>query len=296
MDCPGHVSVLVAELLKFLNPKPDRIYLDATLGAGGHARAVLEKAGPTAKLIAFDQDPEALTLAQKNLAEFSKQIVWIEANFGDIRNVLTDHKIKKTDGIYADLGLSSMQLANAARGFSFQTEGPLDMRMSPKSAQTVLTVLRDLSEEDLADVLYRYGEERMSRKISRWIKEALAANQLQTTTDLAELVRRAYPPKLRRGRIHPATRTFQALRIYVNGELGQLEKFLDQAPELLNLQGVLAVMSYHSLEDRLVKQKFRALAGAGFELLTKKPVTPTAEEVQKNSRSRSAKLRGIRKL
>ena len=291
----GHTPVMVKEVLELLQPKPEGIYLDATLGAGGHAGALLEKTEGKIQLIGIDQDPQALQLAKTTLENFGERIVGVENNFGNIRNVLADLHIERLDGIVADLGLSSMQLSEPARGFSFQSEGPLDMRMGPGISQTAKDLLENLDEEALANLLYQYGEERLSRKIARRIREALQEGSLETTRDLADLVWHCYPPKARHGRIHPATRVFQALRIAVNGELDQLKKFLEEAPDCLNTEGVLAVISYHSLEDRLVKHRFKDLAQEEFEVLTKKPLTASDEEREQNPRSRSAKLRGLRR-
>ena len=291
----GHTPVMVKEVLELLQPKPEGIYLDATLGAGGHAGALLEKTEGKIQLIGIDQDPQALQLAKTTLQNFGERIVGVENNFGNIRNVLADLHIERLDGIVADLGLSSMQLSEPARGFSFQSEGPLDMRMGPGISQTAKDLLENLDEEALANLLYQYGEERLSRKIARRIREALQEGSLETTRDLADLVWHCYPPKARHGRIHPATRVFQALRIAVNGELDQLKKFLEEAPDCLNTEGVLAVISYHSLEDRLVKHRFKDLAQEEFEVLTKKPLTASDEEREQNPRSRSAKLRGLRR-
>ena len=291
----GHTPVMVKEVLELLQPKPEGIYLDATLGAGGHAGALLEKTEGKIQLIGIDQDLQALQLAKTTLENFGERIVGVENNFGNIRNVLADLHIERLDGIVADLGLSSMQLSEPARGFSFQSEGPLDMRMGPGISQTAKDLLENLDEEALANLLYQYGEERLSRKIARRIREALQEGSLETTRDLADLVWHCYPPKARHGRIHPATRVFQALRIAVNGELDQLKKFLEEAPDCLNTEGVLAVISYHSLEDRLVKHRFKDLAQEEFEVLTKKPLTASDEEREQNPRSRSAKLRGLRR-
>ena len=290
-----HIPVLVEELLALLQPRCGGVYVDGTIGAGGMALSLLQKAGPEGRLIGIDQDPEALTIARETLASCAGQVTWVEGNFENISEILKENRLSGVDGIYADLGLSSMQLAEGNRGFSFQQEGPLDMRMSLSSLKTAWEILSQSSEESLADILFQYGEERLSRKIARRIKEALHEKKLKTTLDLANLVFYCYPPQKRHGRIHPATRTFQALRIAVNRELEALKKFLAEAPFCLKPRGVLALISYHSLEDRLVKNAFRHFSKEGFSLLTKKPIVASREEQNQNPRSRSGKLRGLKK-
>lgn len=276
-----HVPVLVEELLECLNVKPDGIYFDGTYGSGGHAQAVRERLGPRGKLIACDRDPQVTGCHH--------------ANFAEAGALLEQEGCAKADGIYVDLGLSSVQLENAQRGFSFGKEGPLDMRMDTTQGETLKQKLGKTNEWELAGILAEFGEERRAKKIARSIMEKRKNGVLNTTGDLAEAVLAVSPQ--RTGQIHPATQTFQALRIWVNDELGDLEKFLDQAPAWLHRRGRLCVIAYHSLEDRLVKRAFRALAKEeqGFSLITKKPIRPSEREIEKNPRARSAKLRCIEK-
>lgn len=293
-----HQPVLTAELLESLDLKSGGVYVDGTLGTGGHALALLQKAGPNCLLIGIDRDSEALAIAKERLKSFERQTKIFQANFFEAGAVIQKAGVKKVDGITVDLGLSSYQLETAQRGFSFLREGPLDMRMSLAEGESALEKIKGSSEIELADVLEKFGEERLAKKIARSLIEAVKKGAIQTTLDLAELVKKIYPPKARFGRIHPATRTFQALRIWVNGELENLKKFLAVAPGLLNPDGRLCVIAYHSLEDRIVKQSFRNLCQAeesDFEVLTKRPRVPSEEEIAQNPRSRSAKLRVLRR-
>lgn len=277
----GHEPVLVAELLESLKVKPDGIYFDGTWGGGGHGQAVLQRLGPSGKLIACDLDPHATGCHH--------------ANFTEVASILKQEGYAKVDGIYIDLGLSSLQLEDASRGFSFMREGPLDMRMDTTKGETLRQKLAKTNEWELAKILAEFGEERLAKKIARSIIEKKKQGALETTLDLANAVLAVVPPQ--RGGIHPATRTFQALRIWVDEELENLNQFLGEAPYLLNAGGRLGVIAYHSLEDRMVKQAFRALAQEtkGFSLITKKPIRPSEAEVQKNPRSRSAKLRCLKR-
>ena len=289
-----HKPVLVPEILDLLDVKPARVYLDGTLGKAGHALPVLERSSPDGKLIGVDRDAAILEVAEKRLEKFRERIRIVHGDFSELKKILENLHIQKVDGITLDLGVSSLQLDEAQRGFSFGKEGPLDMRMNPQEGETVLEKISKTDEKELADVLYRYGEERLSFKIARGILAKFEEGKLKTTLDLAEIAWKAYPPRIRHKRPHPATRTFQALRIWVNKEMQNLESFLKDAPTLLALGGRMAVISYHSLEDRLVKHAFRKWAQKdAFEILTKKPIVPGDEEVEKNPRARSAKLRGL---
>ncbi len=305
----AHRSVLLAEALSFLEPEKGGLFVDATLGLGGHTEGILA-ASPDAKVIGIDQDTAAMTLAKTRLKPYGKRVKFVHANFADIRTAVGKDR---PSGILADLGVSSLQLDSETRGFSFRFDGPLDMRMDAESGgMTAAELLATADEKEIADIIYKYGEERVSRKIAKWIVEKREQGEpIETTTQLADLVRRAVrtSPK---DKIHPATRTFQALRIAVNGELDIIEQFVADAVDILKTNGVLAIITFHSLEDRIVKQAFQKLSGRCFcppripqcmcgaakkvEILTRKPVTATDEELQENPRSRSAKLRACRKL
>jgi len=294
----AHKPVLVQKILELLAVKPDGVYVDGTLGGAGHALAVLEKAGPSGFLLGLDQDGEILKVARENLTPFENRVRIVQANFSDITEVLKQERLEKVDGIYLDLGVSSLQLDRGERGFSFSKEGPIDMRMDTRQVQTALDKVRRSNEFELTRVLKEYGEERHAAKIARGLLEKAKRGELRSTLDMAEIALNAYPPKTRHKGIHPATRTFQALRIWVNEELECLKKFLGDTPPFLNINGRLCVISYHSLEDRIVKHAFRSLCKkqSGFKLLTKKPIRPSEEEIQENPRARSAKLRCLEKL
>ncbi len=303
-----HKSVLLEEIVKLLNPQSDEIFIDATLGLGGHTEAILQIAENT-RVIGIDQDLEAIRLASERIERFGERIKIVHANFSDIKSV-TDEKV---DGILADLGVSSLQFDSADRGFSFRFDAELDMRMDKDSdAETAAELLENLSETEIADLIYKYGEERNSRRIARrivWKREL--GEPIRTTKELAETVEKAVGRKPK-DKIHPATRTFQALRIAVNRELEILEKFIEDAIDILKTDGRLAVITFHSLEDRIVKQTFQRLSGKcscpprmpqcvcgakkAIEILTRKPIVPMDEELAENPRSRSAKLRVCRKL
>ncbi|HUG53321.1 MAG TPA: 16S rRNA (cytosine(1402)-N(4))-methyltransferase RsmH [Vicinamibacteria bacterium] len=286
---PVHQPVLLAETMELLAVRPGALYVDGTVGLGGHAAEVLARSAPDGSLVAFDRDPEALRHAAARLAEFGPRVRFEHADFREIPERLGG---EAPGGVLLDLGVSSLQLDEARRGFSFSAEGPLDMRMDPSRGFTAADLVNRLPERELADVIYRWGEEHRSRRIARAIVEARRARRLDTTTALAEVVRRA-AGRSRRPGLDPATRTFQALRIQVNRELEGLGGALDSIASTLAPGGRLAVIAFHSLEDREVKQAFRGLATRGFRLLTKKPLRPTEEEVRRNPRSRSARLRAI---
>jgi 16S rRNA (cytosine1402-N4)-methyltransferase len=287
-----HVPVLPQEVLAVLDPQPGQVVVDATVGAGGHARLLLERLGPTGRLIGIDQDPAMLARAAQALTGLPA--VLVHRNFDDIRAVLDELNIATVDAILADIGFSSDQLADPSRGLSFQAEGPLDMRLDPSTGQPASVLVNRLPERELADVLWQYGEERYSRRIARRIVEARKETPFATTTQLAELVRRCVPRFHGRHSIDPATRVFQALRIAVNDELGALERFLDVLPDCLRPGGKVAIISFHSLEDRRVKQAFRKSPEL-FKELTRKPLQAGAEEIQNNPRARSAKLRAAQR-
>jgi 16S rRNA (cytosine1402-N4)-methyltransferase len=286
------VAVLPAEVLHFLAPAPGETIVDATVGAGGHARLIAERLGPAGRLIGLDQDESMLDLARPRLTGLP--VTLLHANFHRLRDALDELGVVAVDGVLADLGFCSDQMDAPERGLSFSQPGPLDMRLDPTQGEPAAALLRRLNERDLADLIYQFGEERFSRRIARRIVEARRTRPLETTEDLAELVRRCVPrPKGRRHHgIDPATRTFQALRIAVNDELGALDRLLEQLPRCLKPGGRAVLISFHSLEDRRVKTAFRDRSL--WEALTPKPVQASEEEMQANPRARSAKLRAAR--
>jgi 16S rRNA (cytosine1402-N4)-methyltransferase len=281
-----HVPVLVAQVLEYLAPQDGQVLVDCTVGAGGHTRLLAERAGSSGRVIGLDRDRTMLDLARPRLTGLS--VVLIPASFDDLRTVLDRLALPLVDGVLADLGFSSDQLEEPQRGLSFQRPGPLDMRLNPDEGEPAATLLRRLSERELADLFWTYGEERFSRRIARRIVEARRREPLATTEQLADLVRRCVP-RSRGHAIDPATRVFQALRIAVNDELGALERLLAVLPRCLRPGGRAVLISFHSLEDRRVKQAFRDRQR--WEVLTRKPVTATEEEIWQNPRARSAKLR-----
>lgn len=286
-----HVSVLPAEVIAGLDPKPGQTIVDATVGVGGHTELLAKAVQPGGRVVGIDQDPTMLEHARTRLSGLPVSL--FHANFEDLPEVLQKLQIDRVDGLLADLGFCSDQLANPARGFSFQHDGPLDMRLDPSSGEPVSALVRRLHERELADIIYRYGEERHSRRIAKAIVETRKTSPIETTAQLAEIVRRCVPRSKGLG-IDPATRTFQALRIAVNDELGALERLLAVLPECVAPGGRAAIISFHSLEDRLVKQAFREREV--WEALTKKPVVAADEEIAANPRARSAKLRVARRV
>ena len=289
----GHAPVLVSEVVSFLRPRPDGVYVDGTVGLGGHASALLEAGA--GRLIGIDRDEAALALARPVLAGAGTRVELVHADYRDVRRVLAERGLERVAGMVVDLGVSSLQLDDATRGFSFRLSGPLDMRMDRSSGPTAAEMIASADEVTLADVIWRFGEERHARRIARAIVRARARQALTETGTLASVVRAAAGG---RGwqRIDPATRTFQALRIWVNRELDGLDTFLEQAVSALEPGARLAVIAFHSLEDRVVKHTFRRLAaGGGVALVTRKPVGPSDAEVQGNPRARSARLRVVEK-
>ena len=287
-----HDPVLLEEALLFLRPERGGTYVDCTVGLGGHTEAMVVR-GAT-RVIGIDRDPEALRTAETRLAPIADRVVLVHADYRELATVLSERGISAVDGILADLGVSSLQFDSDGRGFSFRRDEPLDMRMDQSSGPTAADLVNAARETELADVIFRYGEERQSRRIARAI---VASRPVARTGELAAIVRRAIPG---RGwqRIDPATRTFQALRIWVNGELDDLDTFVRTAAVHLAPAARLGVISFHSLEDRIVKHTMRGIAGEddGFRILTKKPIAPDEAEVRRNPRSRSAKLRAIERL
>ena len=293
-----HTPVLPDATLALLDPKPGEFAVDATLGRGGHAALILPRLAPGGTLLGLDTDPVNAAAAHRHLepraAAHGVRLLVEQANFAALPAVLRGHGLPPADVLLADLGFASNQMDDPARGFSFRGDGPLDMRLDPSRGTPASRLVATLPERDLADLIYQLGEERLSRRIARRIVETRAASPITTTAELAELVRRCYPPKARHGRIDPATRTFMALRIAVNGELDALDALLRQLPETLAPGGRAGIVSFHSLEDRRVKHAFLAMAqNGGFTRLTRKPLTADDAEVAQNPRSRSAKLRGL---
>jgi 16S rRNA (cytosine1402-N4)-methyltransferase len=280
-----HIPVLAQEVLHWLQPAPGMTIVDGTLGGGGHTRLLAEKVGDTGRVIALDRDPAAVAAAEQSLRGLPVCVA--AARYADFSQVLNELGISAVDGLLLDLGLSSDQLADAERGFSFDAAGPLDMRFDRDEGEPASRLLERLRSEELADIIFRYGEERYSRRIARAIVEARQSEPIRTAEQLARLVRRCVPRSA--DRIDPATRTFQALRIAVNSELGELERLLKTAPERIKPGGRAAIISFHSLEDRIVKEAFRS--DERWEVLTKKPITASEAEIAANPRSRSAKLR-----
>jgi 16S rRNA (cytosine1402-N4)-methyltransferase len=307
-----HRPVLLSESLEALMPERGGLFVDCTLGLGGHSEAILSASSET-RVIGIDRDLKALDWATQRLAHFGDRFRAVHANFNHIERIVEEHGETEVSGILADLGVSSIQFDDPQRGFSFRHDAPLDMRMDSSGGdETAADLLATLPEEELARVIFEYGEERHSRRIARWIVEKRDSTEpITTTRQLAELVARAVRAK-RTDRIHPATRTFQALRIAVNKELDELGRFLETGVDLLQQDGRLAVISFHSLEDRIVKQTLRRLSGKcecpprvpvcscgarrAIEILTRRPVVPSQAETDENPRSRSAKLRAGRKL
>lgn len=327
-----HIPVLLTETLDLLNLKANTNVIDGTLGLGGHTLEILKKLGPKGRVMAFEQDERNLKIAQERLKKYQKQVIFVHDNFENLERQVKKHKFKP-QAILLDLGLSSPHVEDAERGFSFMKEGPLDMRFDKRQTLTAAQVVNSFSEKELADIIYEYGEERQSRKIARRIVEARKKKRIETTVELAEIIAGNYKrsvvsgqwsaksqkSELHAGRwslhtkkIHPATLTFQALRIYVNRELEVLEKVLKAALDLLPKHGRLVVISYHALEDRIVKNFFRdqtkncicpkelPICQCNFKkklyILTRKPIIPSGVEVSANPRSRSAKLRAAERL
>jgi 16S rRNA (cytosine1402-N4)-methyltransferase len=293
-DAERHVPVLLQETIRFLNVRAGGTYVDATLGMAGHSIEIARRLGGKGRLIGFDRDPEAMEIATRRLAELKEElgpampeVALYPEPFSELGRLLPERSV---DGLLADVGVSSLQLREAHRGFSFQAEGPLDMRMDPRRGVTAEQVVNQAGEEELANLIYEFGEERRSRRIARAI---VRARPITTTAQLAKVVAAA-APAMKQERIHPATRTFQALRIHVNDELGEIRALLDAAPRLLKTGGKLVVISFHSLEDRLVKDATRDGTRLGmYHLDSRKPVTASEEETDRNPRARSAKLRSV---
>lgn len=277
-----HIPVLLEEATSNLEPIKNSVIVDGTFGFGGHSLEIVKHLGAQGKLIGIEQDERTLKIARERVKNITK-ITLVQGNFRDMRNILDKLKIDKVDGILLDLGVSSYQLDSAQYGLGWQEDAPLDMRLSQDTDQNALDIIHNLSEKDLADILYKNADEYKSRRIARIIKQN--ASEIKSTKDLAEIIKKNVRQT---GKIHPATKTFQALRMAVNSEIGNLENFLRQAPSILKTGGRLVIISFHSGEDRIVKQEFKKDI---WETLTKKPVTPSQEEIADNPRARSAKMR-----
>ncbi len=286
-----HTPVMLNESLEYLNIKPGDRIVDCTIGEGGHSVEILKRIGEKGLLIGIDKDEDALSRARNRLSLIGSNFVLVHDTFANLSNILENLFVKRVSGIIADLGISSLQLYKAERGFSFMKDGPLDMRMDRKADITASTLVNSLAESELADVIYYYGEEHLARRIAKAIVVYRKKKRIETTSELAHIVESVYK---RRGRINPATKTFQALRIAVNNELKDLEKFLKEAPLFLNKGSRIVVISYHSLEDRIVKRAF--INNSVLKRVNKKVIIPGRDEVKANPRARSAKMRVAEKL
>ena len=311
-----HKSVLLKESIAILNPQPGEFFIDGTIGSGGHSEAILEKIGPSGKLLGIDWDRKAIENCKLGIGNFSN-VILVNGNYANLTEILKEKKLPKADGLIIDLGFSSEQIENSNKGFSFMKDEPLimlyytrtdtdktqtntDVQYESVSSQyksafmTAAEIVNSFNEKDLADIFWKYGEERFSRQIAKKIVEERKKGRILTTFELVEIIKKAVPKFYERGRLHPATRVFQALRICVNRELENLETLLKKIPEIMKSKGRAAIISFHSLEDRLVKNYFKQMAKEGYaEILTRKPITPTEEEIKNNPRSRSAKMRAI---
>jgi 16S rRNA (cytosine1402-N4)-methyltransferase len=295
-DRAGHIPVMTAEAMRLLQVEQGGLFVDCTVGLGGHSRAILE--GGATRVIAVDRDAAALERARVELAPWGDRVDFVHSDYRAIDDILQRREVTQVDGALADLGVSSMQLEEPGRGFSFQRDEPLDMRMDRSTGDTAAALIANADERALADVIYQFGEERFSRRVARAIVTARREAAIDTTAKLAAIVRRAIPVRGYQ-RIDPATRTFQALRIWVNRELDGLDRFIDTIARRLRIGARFVVITFHSLEDRIVKHTFRALEkGADFtmKVLTKKPLVPTADELAANPRARSAKLRAAERV
>lgn len=307
-----HIPVMVKEVIGYLGCSPGKTYVDGTLGGGGHAQAILRVIGPNGFLIGMDRDPDAIAGARRYLRDFKSNVQFVNENFTFIPEVLSQSNTRGVDGILLDLGLSLYQLEGSGRGFSFMRDEPLDMRMNPEEENTAEAIVNRFSEKELADLIARYGEDPWAMRIAKCIVRARRRARIRSTSQLAEIVKEAIPARHRPRRINPATRTFQALRIAVNQELECLKVFLGHAADLLNPKGRLCIISFHSLEDRIVKQHFKALARGcdcppdfpvcvcgkkpQVRILTKRPARPDPAEIKANPMARSAKLRAAERL
>jgi 16S rRNA (cytosine1402-N4)-methyltransferase len=297
----SHIPVMYREVVELLNISPGAVMVDGTVGLAGHARMIAEKIGPQGKLIGIDRDNQSLAVAKENLSSYGSQCEFVRDDFRHIDRILSERGVTAVDGILLDLGISSFQLNNPERGFSFKNDGPLDMRMDQESYISAYDLINSLSEQEISSLLKNFGEERYHHRIARHLVEQRAKTPFQTTQELSEAIVRSIPGHSRHQKIHPATRTFQALRIAVNHELDELTDLLDMLPEILAPRGRAVFISFHSLEDRLIKRTFRRGAIATdhslpiWRLLQKRPLIASDDKISTNPRSRSAKLRAIEK-
>lgn len=291
-----HIPVLLKETIEILDPKPGEFFIDGTVGSGGHSTEIIKRISPNGIFLGIDWDKKAVEKSEIELKAISyklKSFLLVHGNYADLPKILKKQKLPKADGLFLDLGYSSTQIDSSGRGFSFMKNEPLNMRYDNKNTETAGEIVNQFSEKDLADIIFKYGEERFSRQIAKKIVEERKKKRILTTFDLVEIIKKAVPKSYERGRIHPATRTFQALRIYANNELENLKNLLKNIDKIVE-KGKVAIISFHSLEDRIVKNCFRNMAKEGnAKILIKKLITPTYEEIKQNPRSRSAKLRAI---
>lgn len=298
-----HTPVLKKEIIEYLNPRPNENFIDCTFGMGGHSEAILERNGPKGKVLGIEADPELYSSFQVGKfkiagEELAKRMILANTSYTDLRNLVQEYSFGPVNGILFDLGLSSWHLEKSERGFSFQKDEPLDMRYNPEATPlTAYEIVNSFPEKDIEDLLKEYGEEKFARQIARKIVQIREQKSIRTTLDLVEAIWAALPESFKSGKIHPATKTFQALRIKVNSELDNLEKALIQAVDVLGTEGRIVVVSFHSLEDRIVKRFFKRGKQINMlEILTKKPITASEQEIEANPRSRSAKLRSVKKI
>lgn len=288
-----HVPVMLDEVLHWLQPRPNALYVDGTLGLGGHAQAILEQTAPSGRVVGFEWDDDAAQAARQRLSGYGDRLSIVHGSYGDLVPELAKLGVVEIEGLLVDLGVSSLQLDRAERGFSFRTDSALDMRMDRRSPLTAASLIAQASEEQLADIFYHYGEERQARRIARFLAEAREKEPVATTGRLAAIVAEAVPRKYHPAKVHVATKVFQALRIAVNGELNNLTRLLQTAPQVLAEGARVCIITFHSLEDRIVKRAFQN--NPAYEVVTRRPVEPSAEEIRRNPRARSAKLRVARR-
>ncbi|MDD5477141.1 MAG: 16S rRNA (cytosine(1402)-N(4))-methyltransferase RsmH [Candidatus Omnitrophica bacterium] len=299
LEAPLHIPVMLAEVIEYLKLAPGQTIVDATMGTGGHSLEILKRITPGGRLIGIDRDEDSLQICRQRLSEFKDSCEFVHANFSDLDQVLRKLGIDGIDGIIFDLGISTYQLKDTQRGFSFQEEGPLDMRLDKSSYISAYDLVNNLNENEISHMLWSFGQERWHNRIAHLLVEERRVTPIATTRQLADLVVRAIPHRYRRSyyRIHPATRTFQAVRIAVNRELEILESAIKKAVAILRKQARICVISFHSLEDRVIKHTFRALKADGIiDIITAKPLTPTASEIEKNPSSRSSKFRVAQRI
>ncbi|MFH1269783.1 MAG: 16S rRNA (cytosine(1402)-N(4))-methyltransferase RsmH [Candidatus Omnitrophota bacterium] len=297
MAAKFHIPVMVGEVIDYLDLSPGKVIVDATIGTGGHSREIIERIMPGGRLIGIDRDEDSLTVARERLRDFGSACEFVYGNFVDMDEIMKNLNIKKIDGILFDLGLSTYQLEDSDRGFSFQSEGPLDMRFDRKSFISAYDLINNLNEDEISAMLWTFGQERWHNRIAHFLVEERQKHSIDTTRELSDIVVRAIPHKYRHYHIHPATRTFQAVRIAVNRELETIEAGISKAIELLDRAGRICVISFHSLEDRIAKFSFRKFSASGqVRIITPKPLTPKEDEVRENRASRSSKLRVAEKL